>query len=112
MTITGLKASLGRRLGIGLSATAALVAALAVAGCDWGKKPADQRSAAGEVLSGSVGDAMIRYDQLKSQPPLAPEHPAATGNPTSADESDTPSGDSSGADSATQVQTAEAASAQ
>ena len=55
--------------------------ALALAGCHSGKpaKSDDQRSATGEVLKGSVSDAMLPYDTTKSQPPLAPrvvEHSA------------------------------------
>lgn len=47
-------------------------ALLALAACGSDNKEADQRTAVGEVLPGSTTDAMIRYDQLRSQPPLAP----------------------------------------
>ncbi len=39
-------------------------------------KAADQRSAAGEVLSGSASDAMLPYDALTSAPPRAPQRVA------------------------------------
>jgi hypothetical protein len=40
-----------------------------LAGCD---KPAenDERSASGEVLQGTISDAMLPLDKLKSKPPL------------------------------------------
>jgi hypothetical protein len=47
---------------------------LAAAGCeDQADAPAQQgEAAAGEVLAGSISDAMIPLDQLESQGPLAP----------------------------------------
>lgn len=52
--------------------------ALALAGCG---KEADKTqgggTAAGEILPGSVSDAMVPVDQLKSQTPLAPKTEAA-----------------------------------
>lgn len=61
--------------------------ALALAACKGEQKPAQDARAAGEVLPGSASDAMIPYDALKSQPPLAPK-PVASGKPGSADEGD------------------------
>lgn len=52
----------------------AVAGALAVAACgDDAEEPtqANGRSAAGEVLEGSVSDEMLPYDRLRSQPPLA-----------------------------------------
>ena len=51
-----------------------LVLVLALSGCggDDGKK-AQGGTAQGEVLPGSVSDAMIPVDQVKSQAPLAPK---------------------------------------
>ncbi len=49
-----------------------------LAACD---KPAqnDERSASGEVLQGTISDAMLPLDKLKSQPPLlAPSKQGAT----------------------------------
>jgi hypothetical protein len=49
-----------------------------LAGCH---KPAknDQRSASGEVLQGTISDAMLPLDTLKSQPPLlAPSQQKST----------------------------------
>jgi hypothetical protein len=53
---------------------APLVMALALSACgeDDGKK-AQGGTAQGEVLPGSVSDAMIAVDQVKSQAPLAPK---------------------------------------
>lgn len=56
-----------------------LALALLVAACgDQAAAPAEQGGeASGEVLAGSVSDAMIPLDQLKSEAPLAPRQPAA-----------------------------------
>lgn len=40
---------------------------------------ADDRTASGEVLEGTISDAMIPLDQLKSQPPLLRVRAAADG---------------------------------
>jgi hypothetical protein len=47
-------------------------ALLALAGCGSEDRGADQRTAAGQILPGSASDAMIHYDRLRSQNPLAP----------------------------------------
>jgi hypothetical protein len=52
---------------------------LALAACQGEKKTARQDAAAGEILPGSTSDAMLPYDTVRSQPPLAP---IATGRPT------------------------------
>lgn len=55
---------------------------LALAACGSGgsdKKGKDQRTAAGEILPGSVSDAMLPYDTVRSQPPLAPKESAKPG---------------------------------
>lgn len=55
--------------------------ALIAAGCsEQAAAPAQQgEAAAGEVLAGSISDAMVPLDQLQSQGPLAPRQgPAAT----------------------------------
>ncbi len=44
----------------------------ALAACQ-GEKQADNRSAEGEILPGSVSDAMLPLDTVRSQPPLAPK---------------------------------------
>jgi len=53
---------------------AAIVLALsALAACGGEKnKESDQRTAVGEILPGSTSDAMLRYDGIRSQSPLAP----------------------------------------
>lgn len=54
--------------------TALLTLCLILAGCeDQAAAPAEQGgTAAGEVLGGSISDAMIPLEQLESQAPLAP----------------------------------------
>lgn len=54
-----------------------LAVALALPACQAEKKPASQRAAGGEVLPGSVSDAMLPLDTLRSQPPLAPRPTAS-----------------------------------
>lgn len=54
-----------------------LAAALPLAACNGENKGSDQRTAVGEILPGSVSDAMVPYDSLRSQPPLAPPTGAA-----------------------------------
>ncbi|MFA7603670.1 MAG: hypothetical protein WCY29_11740 [Novosphingobium sp.] len=44
---------------------------LALAACKGEKKPAEG-TAQGEVLPGSISDAMLPLDTVRSQPPLAP----------------------------------------
>lgn len=51
---------------------------LVLAACKGEQKPAQDARAAGEILPGSASDAMIPYDTLRSQPPLAPR-PVASG---------------------------------
>lgn len=55
---------------------------LVLAACDKEPKPAEKTggAATGEILPGSASDAMIPYDTLRSQPPLAP-HVAPSGAP-------------------------------
>jgi hypothetical protein len=61
-----------------LLATACLVG---LSGCDRGK---DERTqAAGEILEGTVSDAMIQTDQIRSEAPLAPRK-AERGSPAKA----------------------------
>lgn len=48
----------------------ALLAA-ALGGCG-DEKATQQGTAAGEILPGSASDAMLPYDTVRSQPPLAP----------------------------------------
>jgi hypothetical protein len=46
----------------------------------------DERTASGQVLEGSVSDAMIPLERLKSQPPLARERPASGGDEDAAED--------------------------
>lgn len=52
---------------------------LAACGSGSDKKQKDQRTAAGEILPGSASDAMLPYDTVRSQPPLAPKATAKPG---------------------------------
>ena len=55
---------------------AATLACLIVGGCD--KKPDEGNKATGEVLEGTITDAMIATDEVRSEPPLAPHAAKAT----------------------------------
>ena len=46
------------------------LACLILAGCE--RKAAESNKAAGEVLEGTISDAMIATDSIRSEPPLAP----------------------------------------
>lgn len=61
---------------------ALLALPLALAACEQqATAPAEQgRAASGEVLPGSVSDAMIPLEQLDSQAPLAPRQAALVGD--------------------------------
>ncbi|MDD3799143.1 MAG: hypothetical protein PHE36_08200 [Novosphingobium sp.] len=65
----------------------ALSPAVLLAACgDDASRKEDGRTAAGEVLEGSISDAMIPLDQLKSQAPLAgPDKTAASAGADAAD---------------------------
>jgi hypothetical protein len=56
------------------------IAALALNGCQAEQKPAEAKTAQGEILPGSASDAMLALDSVRSQPPLAPIE-IATGKP-------------------------------
>ena len=68
---------------------ALLVLPLALAACEQqaADAPAAQGGAAsGEVLQGSISDAMIPLEQLDSQAPLAPRQTQATGGSLDAEQ--------------------------
>lgn len=78
-----------------------LVAAGLLAGCSAKKatKSDDQRTATGQVLPGSISDAMLPYDTATSTPPVAARHASGissdsgdsnTDAPVAADSSDAP----------------------
>jgi hypothetical protein len=52
---------------------------LALAACGGQDRGDDKRTAGGEVLPGSVSDAMLPIDSVRSQPPLAPKSEAGKG---------------------------------
>ena len=58
-------------------ATVAL-ACLVLGGC--GKQAAEGTRATGEVLEGTISDAMIATDQTRSEPPLAPHSANVAGD--------------------------------
>jgi len=70
---------------------------LATAACKGEKKAAQSANAEGEILPGSASDAMLPYDTVRSQPPLAPP-PSASGKPGA--KSGTAAADSSASDAA------------
>jgi hypothetical protein len=51
----------------------AFAALAALTACGEAKKQPGQATAGGEVLEGSVSDAMLPVDRVRSQPPLAPK---------------------------------------
>ena len=65
-----------------------LAAALGLAACQGENKGEDQRTAVGEILPGSASDAMVPYDSLRSQPPLAPQTRSAGSDKDEADEAE------------------------
>jgi hypothetical protein len=65
----------------------ALLAGLALTGCQDKKQAPAQGTAGGEVLPGSVSDAMLPIDTVRSQPPLAPKSDASGAK---SDKSDAP----------------------
>jgi hypothetical protein len=72
-----------------LACLAALAAALAGCGAKKAPKADDQRTASGQILPGSASDAMIAYDALTSQPPIAaPKHEAIISSGDAADSSE------------------------
>lgn len=52
---------------------------LALAACKGGDDTALKDKAGGEILPGSVSDAMLPLDTVRSQPPLAPRTESAGG---------------------------------
>lgn len=75
---------------LGLAASLAL---LALSACGEKGKNAAKGSAEGEVLEGSISDAMLPLDTVRSQPPLAPNSGDAGGKASGV-------GDAPGADPA------------
>ena len=53
----------------------AAIACLALAGCE--RKAPEGNKAAGEVLEGTISDAMIATDKSRAAPPIAPHRNAA-----------------------------------
>jgi hypothetical protein len=58
---------------------AVLALALTLAGCGGGDKETAKGTAGGEILAGSVSDAMLPLDTVRSQPPLAPKSETSSG---------------------------------
>jgi hypothetical protein len=57
----------------------ACLALMVLAGCDKAKQAPTRNSAAGEILEGSVSDAMLPLDTVRSQAPLAPRSESSGG---------------------------------
>ena len=55
----------------------AMLACLIVAGCE--RKAEERSKASGEVLEGTISDAMIATDAVRSEPPLAPRKTESPG---------------------------------
>ncbi len=55
------------------SALVLVAGTLALGACQGSDKTAGAGTAAGEILPGSASDAMLPYDTVKSQAPLAPK---------------------------------------
>ncbi|MFC4293769.1 hypothetical protein ACFO0A_01715 [Novosphingobium tardum] len=87
------------------AATVVLALALALTAC--GKKAASDASqgATGEVLPGSVSDAMLQTDRLRASAPLDPRSGAAPGDKTASDKGkpgkSAPTADADGGDAST-----------
>lgn len=60
-----------------LRLTCLIALPLALAACGKDKQPDAKAEAAGEILPGSIDDAMLPLDTVRSQPPLAPRPDAA-----------------------------------
>ena len=77
-----------------LRKAAGLLALALLAACQAAKpaKTDDQRTAGGQVLPGTISEAMLPYDTTKSQPPLAPRKHAVTGDAADAAASGADSG--------------------
>lgn len=70
--------------------------AVALTACSGEKKASQQGTAAGEILPASASDAMLPYDTVRSQPPLAPPPTeAAKSAARKGADSDEPAADSS-----------------
>jgi hypothetical protein len=83
---------------------------LALAACQG--ETAQQSTAEGEVLPGSASDAMLPYDTVRSQPPLAPVAQASGKARTKAgDDGESEAARSEGADEAAGTPTGSAAQA-
>lgn len=70
--------------------------ALALGGCGNDKAPERQDTAGGEILDRSVGDDMLPYDTVRSQPPLAPSTQSSGTTKPAGDETDGGEGESAG----------------
>jgi hypothetical protein len=86
-------------------AAAACLPVLLLAACHDKAKTEDQKLASGQVLPGSISDAMIHYEALKSHPPLAPIEPSA--KPAAADQGDGDESDTTPEDAASSAASTE-----
>lgn len=86
-----------------------LALALALSACGGKTKQQGAGTAEGEVLPGSVSDAMLPYDSVKSQAPLAPQ--TEGGGKGAAKTADQETGDGAGTGAATPAADANPAAA-
>lgn len=69
---------------------ASAVVTMALGGCHRDQKATGHGTVSGEILPGSVSDAMLPYDSVKSKAPLAPPEPVERpGEDNAADSADT-----------------------
>lgn len=92
-----------------LALIALVLSAAALGACHRGADKQEGGKAGGEVLEGSISDAMLPLDTVKSQPPLAPQ--AAASGKGAAQAGDTASAAASEAPAADAVAKADAAGA-
>jgi hypothetical protein len=74
---------------------AALAVCLLLIACGDKSDEDDDRKASGQVLEGTVSDAMLPLDTVSSQPPLAKETGSAGGGAPDADATDATEGEES-----------------
>ncbi len=67
---------------------ALLPSLLLLSACGSSKQERDKRTASGEVLKGTISDAMIPLDTVTSQPPLVKVAPQASSSDAAPDEGD------------------------
>ena len=88
-----------------LALSAPLTLALLLAACGEEAPVDDSRSASGEVLEGTISDAMLPVDRVQSEPPL--EDPEAFREVQEKAAADAPAGDAAGGEAEGEAPAAE-----